>query len=129
MKIDVCSNPESVAREAAALITPESRAAVAARGSFVVAVSGGHTPWIMLRDLAQEELPWNAVHVVQVDERVAPEGHPDRNLTHLRESLLEHAPIKPEQIYPMPVESPNLDAACARYALTLESIAGFAPGA
>lgn len=74
MKIDVCSNPESVAREAAALITPESRAAVAARGSFVVAVSGGHTPWIMLRDLAQEELPWNAVHVVQVDERVVRRG-------------------------------------------------------
>ena len=127
MKIDVYANPESVAREAAKLIAAQARATVAARGSFVMAVSGGHTPWIMLRGLAQEELPWKAVHVVQVDERVAPEGHPDRNLTHLRESLLEHRPFNPEQIFPMPVDSPNLEAACVRYAQTLESIAGSPP--
>jgi 6-phosphogluconolactonase len=124
MKIEVYADADAVAREAARLIAEDARNAVAARGKFVMAVSGGHTPWIMLRDLAQEEVPWNAVHVVQVDERVAPEGHPDRNLTHLRESLLEHAPLKPEQIYPMPVNSPNLEAACLRYAMTLEEIAG-----
>ncbi len=61
----------------------------AARGRFVLAVSGGHTPWIMLRALAQEDIPWAGVHVCQVDERVAPDGHPDRNLTHLRGSLLQ----------------------------------------
>ncbi len=69
-----------------------------------MAVSGGHTPWQMLRALANEDVPWEGVHVVQVDERVAPAGDPDRNLTHLRESLLEHAPLRPEQIYAMPVE-------------------------
>src|SRR6266550_8183359 len=127
MKIEVFADADAVAQQAAALIAAEARAAVAARRSFVMAVSGGHTPWIMLRDLAREDVPWNAVHVVQVDERVAPEGHPDRNLTHLRESLLEHAPLRPEQIYPMPVESPNLETACMRYALTLEEIAGSPP--
>ena len=75
-----------------------------ARGRFVMAVSGGHTPWQMLRALANEDVPWENVHVAQVDERVAPEGDPDRNLTHLRESLLEHAPLRPEQIHAMPVE-------------------------
>ena len=80
---------------------------MAARGRFIVAVSGGHTPWQMLRALAGEEVPWEGVHVVQVDERVAPAGDPDRNLTHLHESLLEHAPLRPEQIYAMPVESPT----------------------
>src|SRR5215470_13158163 len=98
MKIEVYADAESVARKAAALIAAEARAAVAKRGAFVMAVSGGHTPWLMLRDLAQEDVPWNAVHVAQVDERVAPAGHADRNLTHLRESLLEHAPLRPEQI-------------------------------
>ena len=49
----------------------------------------------MLRALANEDLPWAGVHIYQVDERVAPEGDPDRNLTHLRESLLQHAPIPP----------------------------------
>ena len=81
----------------------------------------------MLRALAGEEVPWKAVHVVQVDERVAPAGDPDRNLTHLRESLLEHAPLRPEQIYAMPVESADLEAAAARYAQTLREIAGSPP--
>jgi 6-phosphogluconolactonase len=92
-----------------------------------MAVSGGHTPWIMLRALAGEDVPWSAVHVVQVDERVAPEGHPDRNLTHLRESLLEHAPLRPEQIHAMAVESSDLEAASQQYARILEEIAGVPP--
>jgi 6-phosphogluconolactonase len=127
MKIEVYADADSVAQEAAALVAAQARAAVGSRGSFVMAVSGGHTPWLMLRDLAQEEIPWDAMHVVQVDERVAPEGHPDRNLTHLRESLLEHAPLRPEQIYPMPVESFDLEAAAAQYARTLQSMAGSPP--
>jgi len=127
MKIEVYSDADSVAREAARLIASEARAAVAARGSFVMAVSGGKTPWIMLRDLAQEEMPWNAVHVVQVDERVAPAGDPDRNLTHLRESLLSHAPLPPQQIHAMPVESADLAAGAAQYAKVLQSIAGSPP--
>jgi 6-phosphogluconolactonase len=92
-----------------------------------MAVSGGHTPWQMLHALAGEEVPWESVHVVQVDERVAPAGDPDRNLTHLRESLLEHAPLRPEQIHAMPVESPDLESAARRYALTLQEIAGTPP--
>src|SRR4029077_15488812 len=65
--------------------------------------------------------------VVQVDERVAHAGDPDRNLTHLRESLLEHAPLRPEQIYAMPVESPDLEAGDKRYARILQEIAGSPP--
>jgi 6-phosphogluconolactonase len=127
MKIEVSTDNDAVARRAATLVAAEARAAVAARGRFVMAVSGGHTPWLMLRALAQEEVPWNAVDVVQVDERVAPAGDPDRNLTHLRESLLEHAPLSPERIHAMPVESPDLEAACAEYARTLQTIAGSPP--
>jgi 6-phosphogluconolactonase len=124
MKIEAYVDAESVAREAAKLIAKEARETVATRGKFVMAVSGGTTPWVMLRDLAQEDVPWKGVHVVQVDERVAPEGDLERNLTHLRESLLEHAPLRSEQIYAMPVESGDLEAACANYAQTLGTIAG-----
>jgi 6-phosphogluconolactonase len=127
MNIEVYSDADSVAREGARFVAAEARAAVAARGAFVMAVSGGHTPWQMLRALAGESVPWEAVHVVQVDERVAPTGDPDRNLTHLRESLLEHAPLRPERIHAMPVESSNLRAACKEYALTLRAIAGSPP--
>jgi 6-phosphogluconolactonase len=127
MKIKIAADPDSVALEAARFIAGEARAAVEDHGSFVMAVSGGHTPWLMLRDLAVEDLPWKAVHVVQVDERIAPAGDPDRNFMHLRESLLEHASLPPEQIHPMPVESSDLPAACTQYARTLEKIAGSPP--
>ena len=109
------------------MIAAEARGAVSVRERFVMAVSGGRTPWIMLRALAAEDVPWADVHVVQVDERVAPEGDPDRNLTHLRESLLAHAPMRPEQIHAMPVEVADLDAAAKQYELTLGEIAGWPP--
>jgi 6-phosphogluconolactonase len=127
MKIEFYTDADAVARTAAKLIAKESRDAVTTRSKFVIAVSGGKTPWIMLRDLSQEDVPWKGVHVVQVDERVAPEGDPDRNLTHLRESLLEHAPLRPDQIYAMPVESTSIETACVRYAQTLSEIAGSPP--
>ena len=127
MKIEILANADAVAREAAALIAAEARVAVAKRGRLVFAVSGGHTPWVMLRNLAKEEVPWDQVHLAQVDERVAPPGHPDRNLTHLQESLLEHAPLPPEQVYAMPVESADLELAAKQYAATLAKIAGSPP--
>src|SRR5262249_53618394 len=105
----------------------EARAAVAARGRFIMAVSGGRTPWTMLRALADQDLPWADVHVVQVDERVAPAGHPDRNLTHLEESLLAHCPLRPEQVHAMPVGAADLESASRQYAATLREIAGTPP--
>jgi 6-phosphogluconolactonase len=77
----------------------------------------------MLRALAEQDLPWRNVHVVQVDERVAPAGHADRNLTQLHESLLALAPLPTEQIYAMPVEAADLAAAAESYAATLRQIA------
>src|ERR1700687_2625293 len=124
MQVKVLADADAVAQGAAAFIAAEARAAVTARRRFVMAVSGGHTPWQMLRALAAEDVPWKSVHVVQVDERVAPAGDPDRNLSHLRASLLAHAPLPPEQIHAMPVESPDLQAAAAEYARTLQEIAG-----
>ena len=124
MKIETLPNADLVARAGASFTAAEARAAVAARGRFIMAVSGGRTPWKMLSALADEPMPWADVHVVQVDERVAPDGDPDRNLTHLRESLLAHCPLVPEQVHAMPVEWPDLEAACERYALTVREIAG-----
>ena len=127
MKLKVFADADAVAKEAAKVIAAEARSAVAARGRFVMAVSGGRTPWQMLRMLATENVPWKEVHVVQVDERVAPAGHADRNLTHLCESLLEQAPLRPEQIYAMPVEDKDLEAAALGYAQTLQELAGIPP--
>lgn len=127
MKIEVLVDSESVAEKAASIIADEAWEAVVDRGIFTMAVSGGHTPWVMLRKLAAMKMPWDKVHVIQVDERLAPAGDADRNLTHLRESLLNQAPLPPDQIYAMPVESRDLEAAVAQYAQTLRQIAGTPP--
>jgi len=123
----VLADANAVAAEAARWIAAEARTAVALRGRFVMALSGGRTPWQMLRALADEDVPWPRLHVVQVDERIAPAGDPDRNLTHLRASLLDHAPLPPEQLYAMPVEEGDVNAAALGYARTLERIAGTPP--
>src|SRR5439155_26297787 len=96
-------------------------------GGFVMAVGGGRTPWLMLRALAADALPWSEVHVVQVDERVAPAGDAERNLTHLRHSLLDHAPLAPDHVHPMPVEAVDLDRAAEQYGRTLQAVAGSPP--
>jgi 6-phosphogluconolactonase len=123
----VLADADAVAREAARAVAAAAREAVASRGRFVLALSGGRTPWLMLRALADEEMPWSDVHLFQVDERIAPAGDPERNLTHLRESLLDRAALPTRQIYAMPVEEADLDAAASSYARTLERVAGAAP--
>jgi len=127
MKVEVFADADSVAKEAAALVAAEARAAVAKRGTFVMAVSGGRTPWLMLRALTREDIPWEGVHIVQVDERVAPPGDTDRNLTHLSESLLTEGSLNPGHIHAMPVEAPDLNSAAERYAATLQELAGSPP--
>ena len=127
MKIEILGDAGAVARRAAAVLAAAARAAVAARGRFVMAVSGGRTPWAMLRALADENVPWPSVHVFQVDERIAPAGDPDRNSTLVAESLLSRSPLPPPQLYAMPVESADLAAAAADYSRTLERFAGSPP--
>jgi len=127
MELEVLADADAVAARGAAVIAADARAAVAARGRFTLAVSGGRTPCVMLRLLAREDVPWAGVHLLQVDERVAPAGDVDRNLTHLGESLLDRVPLRPEQIHAMPVEFPDLRIATVRYAATLAAVAGSPP--
>lgn len=127
MNFDVLKDADGVAQAAAKIIAADARKAIATRGRFTLAVSGGHTPWVMLRALADEDVPWQGVQVFQVDERVAPAGDPDRNLTHLQESLLQHAPLRAEQIHAMPVEAADLEAAADEYAKVLSDFSAAPP--
>ena len=78
---------------AAGWIAARAEPAIAERGTFTLAVSGGSTPAAMFAELARLDLPWSQVHVFQVDERVAPDGDPDRNLQDLRANLLDRVPV------------------------------------
>ncbi|HET7569102.1 MAG TPA: 6-phosphogluconolactonase [Gammaproteobacteria bacterium] len=125
MELTVLPDIRMTARYAAAYIAEQARESIAARSRFILALSGGETPRPMLDALADEDLDWGRVHVVQVDERFAPTGHPDRNLTLLRQTLLAKAALSPDHVYPMPVENDDDPAAAAgEYAGQLEEIAG-----
>lgn len=126
MEIEVLADAPSVAERGAQWLAEQARDAIAARGRFVLGVSGGGTPWLMFRALATEDVDWNAVEIVQVDERMAPAGDPDRNLTHLR-ACLRAAPGAAERIHAMPVESADVSAAADAYARELETLAGSPP--
>src|SRR5215468_10826172 len=105
MNIEILNDADAVAEKAAAFIAAEARAAVAARGRFSLAISGGRTPWQMLRVLADDDVPWRSIDIFQVDERVAPSGDPNRNLTHMQESLLEFVSLSTDRVHAMPVEA------------------------
>ena len=122
--IDVSPDAGAVAQRAAKFIANAAADAVAARGKFTFAVSGGRTPWQMLRALADLPMPWTNTHLFQVDERVAPHGDPDRNLTHIAESLLSRVTLAPGHLHAMPVEALDLALAARGYASELEHVAG-----
>lgn len=127
MKIKVLPDADAVAQRAAEFIADAARDAVAARGVFAFAVSGGRTPWQMLRALGALAMRWDSTHLFQVDERVAPAGDADRNLTHIAESLLSRVTLAPDHLHAMPVEAADLAAAAALYAGELQAVAGKPP--
>src|SRR5262249_56220987 len=106
MQTEALPGGDAVARRAAALLAAAARDAVAAHQGCALAVSGGHTPGQMLRALADEDVPWAQLHVLQGGERIAPAGDPDRNLTPPRQSLLSPAPPPPPPIHPLPLQDP-----------------------
>jgi 6-phosphogluconolactonase len=115
-RLEVKPDAAAAALATAGMIADRARAAVDERGAFTLAVSGGTGPWQAFRLLADADVPWEAVEIFQVDERVAPPGDDDRNLTHLEQSL---PPAAVARLRPMPVEADDLEAAAAEYAALL----------
>jgi 6-phosphogluconolactonase len=127
LRTEVHTDPEAVARRAAAWITGMARQAIGQRDRCVLALSGGTTPLPMLRVLATTPIDWRKVEVIQVDERVVPSASPDRNLAQLRAALLARIPLPESQIHPMPVEEIDLGWAAQDYGRLLVSLAGAPP--
>jgi 6-phosphogluconolactonase len=110
LSVEVVEDAREAVLRVASLIAERGRADVEDRGAFTLALSRGAE---LVARLGEEDLPWPLVTVYQVDERVAPSGHDDRNLTQL------HASLPVEAVRPMPVEDLDLEAAAARYAAGL----------
>ena len=111
------------AHAAARHIASALRTALAARGRASLAVSGGTSPWIMLAELGTEDLEWQRVDILQVDERMAPDGDPVRNLTHLQQSIAGTNAMA-ARLHAMPCGGDDADAAAAAYVPVVEALGG-----
>lgn len=111
MEIRVAPDASAAAADAAEWIAGKLRLALRRRGTAALAVSGGTTPAAMFTVLVACELPWRDVTVWQVDERIAPDGSPDRNASQLAvfDEVGAHVRL-------MPVGESDLNVAARRYA-------------
>ncbi len=127
MEVLRLDSPDALAAAAAGFIARCAVQAISDRGRFVLALSGGSTPWKMLNRLAGLDLPWQQVHLAQVDERCAPRGDASRNLTHIEAQFAQRIAFPQQQLHAMPVNEPDLDQAVRDYATTLTGLAGHPP--
>lgn len=115
MEIRTFQSATEVAKEAAIFIADRIKENIIKKGHFTFAISGGRTPWEMIKELAKEDLPWEKVFLFQVDERIAPDAHPDRNLTQLFKAIEGTKLVLRLNIFPMRVNAEDLDEACEEY--------------
>jgi 6-phosphogluconolactonase len=120
----VAIDPAAIATRAALDIARQLRSAIEQRGLATLAVSGGSTPALMFDALTNCDVPWTNVHVFQVDERIAPSGHEDRNLAQLHAHLLSRVALPVENIHPMPVDLAPPGEAARRYERLIRSTCG-----
>ena len=115
------------AERAADWLRTEIGRACAQRGRCLLALSGGRTPWRMLRDLRRLRVHWHDLQVFQVDERVVPENDERRNARQIADLLVGPAMLRAAQFHAMPVERSNLAAGAEDYARLLGEHGGTPP--
>jgi 6-phosphogluconolactonase len=127
VRLIVEDDADSAARTAASEIANACEAALEERNRTLIALSGGRTPVRMIEHLREHLLRWSDVYVVQVDERVVPDGDPRRNLSPLEALLVREGPLPRDNLLEMPVGATDLAAAARDYDLRLASLGGAAP--
>ena len=125
MKTYVEPSARDAGNRAAQLVADRLGRAVKRRGTAAIAFSGGGTPQPMFETLTMSGLPWDRIDVFQVDERIAPDGDPDRNARALVEQLLNPAGVPAERVHLMPVTDRDLGAASERYAGAVAAVGPF----
>jgi 6-phosphogluconolactonase len=116
----VLPDAAALAVQAAEEFTQAVEKAVAERGRARIAISGGSTPKVAFQLLAdpsqpwRSRIPWDKLELFWVDERCVPPDNAESNYRMTREAMLDHVPLKPEQVHRMEGElEPQM--AAARY--------------
>ncbi len=114
MDLRILKSKEDLARAAAEHFASKSSEAVAQKGSFTVALSGGSTPralYELLADQFFDQIPWSNIHFYWSDERHVPPDHPDSNYRIANEAMLSRVPVSPANVHRVISEKPAADAA------------------
>lgn len=124
--VAVFPDPAALAEAAAARLGAIAEAAVAERGRFTIALSGGSTPRALFERLAappwRDRLPWAHFEVAWVDERDVPIDHPESNAGVAMRAWLDHVPVPRERIHPVPIHPGQPEATARAYEATLRAL-------
>lgn len=118
MNLEILATPLDVAKAAAQIFAEKSSEAVAARGYFTVALSGGSTPKLLYQVLAdrdKEHVPWMNVQFFWSDERHVPPDHPESNYRMANDAMLSHVPVSSENVHRVTSENPDAAHAAKEY--------------
>jgi 6-phosphogluconolactonase len=129
-EIRTLTTPQELFAAAAEEVVHTATEAVAERGRFTIALSGGSTPknlFTLLATNARATLPWDKMFFFWGDERHVPPTDPDSNYRMADESMLSKIPVKPENIFRIPAENPDAAAAAATYEKTLQKFFALEP--
>lgn len=128
-QIEVLPSFEALVDRSLALTVEKLQAAIASRNQATIALSGGSTPKPLYEKLAEQNLPWEKIHVFWGDERYVPPDHPDSNYRMARLAWLDKVPFPSENIHPMPTDESDPAIAAQKHAAELQEFFQTSPGA
>jgi 6-phosphogluconolactonase len=126
-EFEIVSNDKLLAGRAVDLIKNAAREAIAARGRFTLALTGGSSPkqtYELLASSGKDQIDWSKVFIFLGDERFVPYSDERSNYGMCRKLLLDHVPIPSKQIFPIPTDTANPEEAAGKYAETLSHVFG-----
>jgi len=122
LEIRTLNTPQELFEAAAELVASTASEAIAERGRFTIALSGGSTPknlYNLLATNARSSLPWDRMFFFFGDERHVPPTDPESNYRMANEAMLSKVPVAPGNVFRVETEKPDAVAAATAYEQTL----------
>jgi 6-phosphogluconolactonase len=126
--LEILPNKAALIARSLQIILEKIPTAIAERGIFTIALSGGSTPKPLYEAIAAQDLPWDKIHVFWGDERYVPPSHPDSNEGMARQAWLSKVSIPAANIHPMPTGADDPAIAAQQHEQQLQDFFQVKPG-
>lgn len=120
-RIEILADKAAIVARSLDLVTKRIQSAIGEKECCTISLAGGSTPKPLYEALAQQPIPWEALHIFWGDERYVSADHPDSNQKMVRQAWLDKISIPPDNIHPIPTEAENPQQAADRYEQELQS--------